>query len=97
MTETGFIPAENSRELSKLACATTLAAGDLMRLMVDMLPAGRHDRFHSILERGGQVGVETTVDRNARRRLLLVAIDTDGTRFEAGEVLFVGDPPSARS
>ena len=93
MNETSFIPAEDSAELSKIATGVTIAAADLMRKMVDMLPDERRERFLVVLEEGGRVGVECTVDAKAGRQLTLVAISKDGARYEAAELLFLGEPP----
>ena len=46
-----------------------------------------------VLEEGGRVGVECTVDAKAGRQLTLVVISKDGARYEAAELLFLGEPP----
>ena len=93
MNQASFIPAEDSADLSKLATGVKIVAADLMRKMVDMLPDERRERFLVVLEDGGRVGVECTVDATARRQLTLVAISKDGARHEAAELLFLGEPP----
>jgi len=93
MPQTSFIPSEDSAELSRIATGVTIAAADLMRKMVSLLPDDRSDRFLAALDDGGRVGVECTVDAKGSRQLTMVAISKDGERYEAGELLFVGEPP----
>lgn len=87
MEETGFVPDRESAELLKIARGVLLASADFMRAMVTSLPETRRSRFLEVLDDGGRIGVEFTVDGEGSQKLVLVGIANDGQRTTAAELV----------
>lgn len=91
MKETGFVPDGESAELLKIARGVLLASADFMRAMVNSLPETRRSRFLGVLNDGGRIGIEFTVDGEGSQKLALVGIANDGQRMTAAELVFGHD------
>ncbi len=91
MEETGFVPNGESAELLKIARGVLLASADFMRAMVTSLPETRRSSFLAVLNDGGRIGVEFTVDGEGSQKLALVGIANDGQRMTAAEFLLSHD------
>ena len=73
-----FIPTSDAVNLSRQCAAFMRAASDLMETISGELPAGKQAMLMQVLDGGGRVGLEVTVDRHAANLVSLVAIEREG-------------------
>ena len=89
MTEK-FIPTSDAAALSKQCAALLRASSDLMETISADLPDTKQSLLMQILDGGGRVGFEVSVDRHAINKISLVAIEREGHRRTLATVATVG-------
>lgn len=81
-----FKPASDRAELQERCRVASLAAAELVEAIARDLPQSAHAELSRLLETGGRVGLEVTVDRAGANAYSLVAYDGAGTRQELVQV-----------
>ncbi len=66
--------------LTSACSAANAVAGEIIEILMRQLPASHIAALDAVLKRGGRVGLEVTVDRQAASMVALVAIEHDGMR-----------------
>lgn len=89
MTER-FIPTSDAAILSKRCAAFMRAASELMELISNELPDEKQSALMQVLDGGGRVGLEVTVDRHASNLVSLVAVEREGHHRTLATVATVG-------
>ncbi len=95
MDATGFIPPHDAGQLSHLSSQTLLSMGELMQAMTESLHDVRRAELGDVLEAGGSLGIQATVDRKGERTLKLISIQPNGEQRTEATMLF-SSPPAKR-
>lgn len=66
------------------------AASDLMEIISNELPAQVQNSLLQVIDGGGRVGLEVTVDRHANNLMSLVAVEREGRHRTLATVAVVG-------
>jgi hypothetical protein len=89
-----FIPTSDAASLSRQCVAVMRAASDLMETISSELPANKQQVMMQVIEGGGCVGLEITVDAHAENQVSLVAIEREGRRITIATVATIGQEKS---
>lgn len=81
-----FIPAIDHVELGKRYAAALAASAELLAVMAKDLPPDRMQAMSALLDGGGRVGIEATVDKAGTSRAVLIGIEREGARRVLAEV-----------
>ena len=85
-TSPHFIPADDSSKLTQ-DCKTTLhAALELIGTLNDTLPAEKQQALADLLNSGGRIGLELTLDRFTASTIALIAVELEGARHSLATV-----------
>lgn len=85
-----FIPTRDAATLSKQCAAFMRAASDLMETISAELPEAKQSALMQVLDGGGRIGLEVTVDRHAINLVSLVAVEREGHHRTLATVATVG-------
>ncbi|WP_426192568.1 hypothetical protein [Massilia sp. DWR3-1-1] len=85
-----FVPTSDAAALSKQSAAFMRAASDLMEIISKELPAELQASMMQVIDGGGRVGLEVTVDRHANNLMSLVAVEREGRHRTLATVAVVG-------
>ena len=91
MTDTIFIPAADPGALDKARKAAFLTASELMRHMTADLDDSESGLLVQVLNGGGRVGIEMTLDKHRVPHVSVIAVELEGTRHVLAEA--AADPP----
>lgn len=81
-----FIPTTDAVALSQCCAACLLASSNLMALMLKPLPQSKLDALQGLLDGGGSVGIETSVDGKGANRIKLIGLEREGARLMLAEI-----------
>ena len=85
MNET-LTPIPDALALSRLCAASLRANGDLIAVMLATLPQTKRDALQALLDGGGSVGIETTVNGKGTSRIKLIGMEREGARLMLAEI-----------
>lgn len=85
-----FTPKAGTSELTKQAAAFMRAASDLVEVLSTELPAEKQAIMMQVLDGGGRVGLEVTVDRHASNLLRLVVVEREGRHLALATISVTG-------
>jgi hypothetical protein len=88
-----FIPAADTNELTRRSAVALLAFSELMDSMLRELPGARLEALNNLLQGGGRVGIEITLDRRGENRICLVGIEREGHHLSLMTVQTVARTP----
>ena len=54
--------------------------------MLKALPQTKHDALQALLDGGGRVGIETSIDRRGANRIKLIGLEREGARLMLAEI-----------
>jgi RecG-like helicase len=86
MSSEDFKKFSDEEHTSTLVNAATAAFAELMTSMVAELPHGQKLLLTNVLENGGRIGIESTVDKHGNQSLQLIAIEPEGTRRTVAKI-----------
>lgn len=89
-----FVPTSNANELSKRSASALRTVSDLMEMVIADLPQTKQAALGALLEGGGRVGLELTLDRHGENRISLVGIEREGARLNLATINTIGAKPS---
>jgi|GEM_PF-6159613 len=87
---TNFIPAANAATLSQRSAAALRAVSELMEMIVNDLPEGKQASLGALLDGGGRVGVELTVDKSGANKISLVGVEREGRHRTLATIATIG-------
>jgi hypothetical protein len=85
-----FVPSKDSAALQKQSVAFMRAASDLMEIISNELSAEIQNSLLQVIDGGGRVGLEVTVDRHANNLMSLVAVEREGRHRTLATVAVIG-------
>jgi hypothetical protein len=81
MPSRNLVPAADPVALGRSYAKTVNAVSELITLMCGDLSDSSNADLVRLVEGGGRIGLEVTVDRHSTDRISLIAIEPEGTRY----------------